>query len=107
MASELQIKGFKDPAAVIAGSVLEEHLRKLAEANGIPAAKPSGEPLKASVINAELMKGSVYNKLFEKSVTAWLGLRNSAAHGAYDAYDEAQAAALIRDVRDFLVRHPA
>ncbi|MEX0972281.1 MAG: hypothetical protein WDZ46_03385 [Solirubrobacterales bacterium] len=107
MASELQVKGFKDPAAVIAGSVLEEHSRKLAAVSGIPTAKPSGESLKASVINAELTKGGAYNKLVEKSVTAWLGLRNSAAHGEYDAYDDAQAAALIRDVRDFLVRHPA
>ena len=107
MASELQAKGYKDPAAVIAGSVLEEHLRKLAQANGIAASKPSGEPKKASVINAELAKDDIYNKLVEKSVTAWLGLRNSAAHGEYDAYDDAQAAALIRDARDFLIRYPA
>jgi hypothetical protein len=31
MASELHIKGFIGPAAVVAGSVLEEHLRKRAE----------------------------------------------------------------------------
>lgn len=107
MAAELQEKGFKDPAAVIAGSVLEEHLRKLAEANEIPTTKPSGEPLKASVINADLTKAGVYNKLVEKSVTAWLSLRNSAAHGEYGNYDNAQVAALIRDVRDFMVRNPA
>jgi len=35
MADELQTKDFKDPAAVLAGSVLEEHLRKLAVASGL------------------------------------------------------------------------
>lgn len=107
MATELQSKGFIDPAAVIAGSVLEEHLRKLAEANGIAVTNPSGEHLKAGALNAALTKGGSYNKLVEKSVTAWLGLRNSAAHGKYSDYDDSQVAALIRDVRDFLIRHPA
>jgi hypothetical protein len=107
MASELQGKGYKDAAAVIAGSILEEHLRKLAGGSGIAAAKSDGSPLKASVINANLAKAEIYNKLEEKAVTAWLGLRNSAAHGKYNEFDEAQVANLIRDVRDFMVRHPA
>ncbi|MGV1050169.1 MAG: hypothetical protein ACOYD4_16775 [Solirubrobacterales bacterium] len=77
----------------------------MAEANGIFAAKSDGEPHKAGTINAELTKAGAYNKLVEKSITAWLGLRNNAAHGDYKAYDDAQAAALIRDVRDFLVRY--
>lgn len=47
MAVELQEKNFKDPAAVVAGSVLEEHLRKLASASGIDAEKPAGSPKKA------------------------------------------------------------
>lgn len=107
MASELHDKRYKDAAAVIAGSVLEEHLRKLANANGVAAAKPDGSPMKASVINAELAKAGIYNKLEEKAVTAWLGLRNSAAHGKYEDFEEKQVANLIRDVRDFLIRHPA
>lgn len=107
MATELRAKGFKDAAAVIAGSVLEEHLRKLAGASGLQTAKSSGEPLKASVLNASLAKAGTYNKLVEKSVTAWLGVRNSAAHGKYDEYDDAQTEALIRDVRNFLIRYPA
>jgi hypothetical protein len=107
MASELHDKRYKDAAAVIAGSVLEEHLRKLASGNGVAIAKPDGSPLKAGVINAELVKAGIYNKLEEKAVTAWLGLRNSAAHGKYDDFGETQVANLIRDVRDFMVRHLA
>jgi len=107
MASELQKKGYKDAASVIAGSVLEEHLRKLAGKTGIETEKANGSPKKADTLNSELSRAGNYNKLVQKSVTAWLDLRNSAAHGHYGEYDNAQAAALIRDVRGFLIRHPA
>lgn len=106
MANELHGKGYKDPAAVIAGSVLEEHLRKLATTHGVTI-ESTGKPRKADTINADLVKVGAYNKLVQKQVTAWLGLRNNAAHGKYDQYDAGQVAALIRDVRDFMVRHPA
>jgi hypothetical protein len=55
MADELQKKGYKDPAAVIAGSVLEEHLRKLAERHGVSVAV-TGRPKKADTVNADLAK---------------------------------------------------
>jgi hypothetical protein len=45
--------------------------------------------------------------LQQKSVTAWLDLRNKAAHGRHSEYDAAQVSALIRDVRDFMTRLPA
>lgn len=106
MANELHEKGYKDPAAVIAGSVLEEHLRKLATAHGITV-ESSGRPHRADRVNADLVKAEVFNKLVQKQVTAWLDLRNKAAHGEYDQYDAGQVAALIRDVRDFMIRHPA
>jgi len=107
MARELQRSGYKDAAAVIAGSVLEEHLRKLATKRGLPTAKPDGKPVKADTLNAELLKADAYNALAQKQVTAWLDLRNKAAHGHYTEYDHAQVAALIRDVLDFAAKHPA
>jgi len=107
MAAELHGSGYKDAAAVIAGSVLEDHLRKLAERAGVAAVKDDGSPKKASLLNAELAKAGAYNKVEEKAVTAWLDLRNKAAHAEYDEYDDGQVAALIRDVRDFMIRHPA
>lgn len=106
MAEELQTSGYKDAAAVIAGSVLEEHLRKLALKAGVPA-EANGKPRKAESLNGDLANAGVYNKLEQKSVTAWLDLRNKAAHGHYDDYDRKQVASLIRDTRDFLIRHPA
>lgn len=107
MAEELVGKGYKDAAAVITGSVLEEHLRKLAGKRGGSTQHPDGRFVKADTLNAELVKTGAYNKLTQKQVTAWLDLRNKAAHGRYDEYDRAQVEALIRDVRSFMERFPA
>jgi hypothetical protein len=107
MASELQKSGYKDAAAVIAGSTLEEHLRKLAGKAQIPTTTGKGDFAKASRLNDDLKATSVYNALQHRSVQAWLDLRNDAAHGNYGEYDHKQVAALIRDVGDFMARHPA
>jgi hypothetical protein len=107
MADELQQKGYKDAAAVVTGSVLEEHLRKRASKSGVALGKANGAPKTADSLNNELASAGVYNKLQQKSVTAWLDLRNKAAHGHYAEYDDGQVAALIRDVREFLIRLPA
>jgi hypothetical protein len=70
MADELQRSGYKDAAAVIAGSTLEEHLRKLAEKNGVAIEQPDGAPKKADTLNADLAGAAAYKKLEQKSVTA-------------------------------------
>lgn len=106
MAKELLDKGFKDAAAVIAGSALESHLRQVAVKNNVPVTKPDGKPEKAETINAALGKED-YGTGEQKNVTAWLDLRNDAAHGDYDKYDNRQVALLIDSVRAFMVRHPA
>jgi hypothetical protein len=107
MADYLMQQGYKDPAAVVAGSVLEEHLRKLCDKYGIPTVKADGKPKTADALNSELASANVYSKLEQKSVTAWLDLRNKAAHGKYTEYDQDQVASLIRGVREFAIRNPA
>ena len=47
MAQELLDKGYKDPSAVLTGSVLEEHLRKLADKSGVRVTNSAGKPIKA------------------------------------------------------------
>jgi hypothetical protein len=106
MAEHLLDQGYKDPAAVITGSVLEEHLRKLCGKNGIIVSQ-GGKPKKADTLNAELAGANVYSKLDQKNVTAWLDLRNKAAHGKYSEYTKDQVALLIQSVRDFITRNPA
>ncbi len=107
MADHLLGEGYKDAAAVLSGGVLEEHLRKLCNKNGIDVDDASGRPKKADTLNAVLTKAGAYEKLDQKSVTAWLDLRNKAAHAKYDEYDKAQVALMTQGVRDFLTRHPA
>jgi|SRR5579863_9888879 len=107
MADHLLQQGYKDAAGVIIGSVLEEHLRKLSIKNGITVAKRDGEPKKAEALNSELASAIVYSKLDQKSVTAWLDLRNKAAHGKYTEYTTEQVALTLQGVRDFTSRNPA
>jgi len=99
-------EGYKDAAAVILGSVLEEHLRQLCAKTGI-AVEQKGKPKKADLLNSELAGQSVYSKLDQKSITAWLDLRNKAAHGNYGDYSLDQVGLLLQGVRDFMARIPA
>lgn len=106
MADHLTSHGYKDAAAVLAGSTLEAHLRQLCAKHAVSTTS-GGRSKKADTINAELVKAGAYSKLDQKSATAWLGLRNDAAHGNYSEYDENQVTLLISSVRDFITRHPA
>lgn len=107
MAEGLMGQGYKDPAAVIAGTSLEVHLKALATKHGLSLQLPSGAPKKMDAVNSELKATGTYNALEHKQVTAWLGLRNLAAHGDYADYDDAAVKALIIGVRDFAAKYPA
>jgi hypothetical protein len=107
MAKYLLDEGYKDPAAVIAGSTLEGHLRALCAKHEIATGSPNGGPKKANLLSEELVKVEAYPNSDGKAVTAWLALRNDAAHGHYDKYQAAQVGLLIDGVRDFIRRVPA
>jgi hypothetical protein len=89
MAEHLLDEGYKEAAAVLIGGVLEEHLRKLASKNGI-AVVAGPRPVRADRLNADLANATVYSRLYQKNVTAWLDLRNKAAHGKHDEYPKEQ-----------------
>lgn len=108
MADHLLQEKYKDPAAVIIGSVLEEHLRQLCSANSIPIELENNEgvliPKKADRLNSDLAKENVYSKLDQKAVTMWLDLRNKAAHGEYDEYTSEQVANMYSGITEFMAR---
>lgn len=107
MAEYLLKEKYKDPAAVMIGSVLEEHLRQLCTKNKIPVeTEKDGKVFakKADLLNSELAKAGVYNKLDQKSVTAWLDLRNDAAHGKHDEYTKEQVELMYQGVTNFISR---
>jgi hypothetical protein len=107
MAEYLLESGYKDPAAVIAGSTLEGHLRQLCMKNGVPVVKQKDGkdvPQKADQLNIDLAKAEVYAKLDLKNVTAWLDLRNKAAHGEYTVYNADQVKGMITGIAEFMAR---
>lgn len=110
MAEYFLREGYKDPAAVIVGSVLENHLKDLCNNNGIPISrldsKGKSRPIKADTMNQELVKASIYNKLEQKNIVAWLDLRNKAAHGLYLEYDKAHVESMLNGVNNFIIRNP-
>ncbi len=107
MAHHLLEEGYKDAAAVVAGSALEEHLRHLADASGVPSTVDRGgreAPKKADQLNSDLAAAKVYSKLEQKNVTAWLGIRNSAAHGEYGEYEQSHVSLMVEGIRQFIIR---
>jgi len=110
MAEHLLNEGYKDPAAVITGSTLEEHLRQLCLNNGIDIDVQTGtgqRPKRAGQINSELAKNEVYSILDQKSIIAWLDLRNKTAHGKYHEYSPKKVELMVMGIRDFINRNPA
>jgi hypothetical protein len=105
MSRYLLEEGYKDAAAVIAGGVLEEHLRKLCVRNNITTTG-SGRPKKAEVMNSELATAGAISKLDQKNVTAWLDLRNKSAHARYSEYSQQQVELLVQGIQDFITRVP-
>ncbi len=108
MAEHLLDNGYKDAAAVMIGSVLEEHLRQLCRKSGLRTENVKdgkSVPKKADALNADLANAEVYNRLDQKNVTAWLDLRNKAAHGHYGEYTDAQVRTMYGAVMEFMSRN--
>ena len=96
-AEHLLTQGYFTASAVIAGSVLEDALRKLCIKNGITlSAKP-----KLDSMNSELAKIGVYNLLKQKQITALADLRNKAAHGQ-GGFTKEDVEDMVRSVRRFM-----
>ncbi len=100
MASHLLEEGFKDAAAVIAGSSLESHLRQLCNKWDIDItwtdANAKVKPKKAGTMNADLAKKEVHSKADQKLITGWLDIRNNAAHGHYEEVQKEQVDFMIK-----------
>lgn len=110
MADHLLAEGYKDPAAVLTSGVLEEHLRQLCQKHSVDTEvqTPAGlKPKKAEVMNQDLAKAGAYSVTDQKQVTAWLDLRNKAAHAKYAEYTKDEVALFRQGVLGYMARNPA
>ena len=107
MAEHLLQEGYKDPSAVLVGSTLEVHLRELCLTNSIDIETTNSKgnliPKKADLMNSDLAKSGAYSSAYQKQIIAWLGIRNSAAHGKYSEYKIEEVNLMLQGVRQFIL----
>jgi hypothetical protein len=89
--------GYKVPAAVIAGTVLEVTLRNLCDQR--PNLSKDGSLNK---MNDDLAKDGAYNKMRADQIRAWAKIRNAAAHGQPDEFEASDVTRMIEGIRDFV-----
>lgn len=90
-------EGYHGVAAVMAGAVLEDTLRRLCGSNGILLPPHP----KLDSMNADLAKQGVYDKLVQKRITHLADIRNKAAHGKWAEFTTADTEDMLRGVRRF------
>lgn len=90
-------QGYFVPAASLAGSVLEDTLRKLCETHNIEI------PTKTKIdrLNADLARASIYNKLVQKRITALADIRNNADHGKFEEFSKEDVEDMVIWIRRF------
>lgn len=105
-ASYLLAEGYKDAAAVMIGSVLEQNIRQLCQENKVEIYKDKAKKkhISANEMNSRLKKEGIYNNVDSKNIESCMGLRNCAAHGHYDDYTQEQVENMLNSVCEFLAR---
>jgi hypothetical protein len=94
------------PAIVLAVSVLEEHVRKLAEARNIDILKANGKHRSFEDMITDLEKAGAINSSEKRTMHGWYHQRTEAAHGRFDGIVPDETPRIIGSVRDFIFRHP-
>ncbi len=94
-AEELLSKGYYQAAAVLAGAVMEQHLRSLCAKYAVSALGANGKPKTMEPLNQDLCRAGAYNTLQQKQITHLAGIRNEAAHGNPVTADDAKR--LVQD----------
>jgi hypothetical protein len=95
------------PAVVLAGSVLEEHARKLAEKNEIALVDERGKARAFEQLCHELVREEVFTEPQRKVLAGWYAQRTEAAHGRFENVIADDVPRIIEGVRDFITRDPA
>jgi hypothetical protein len=94
------------PAVVLAGSVLEEHVRKLAAKRGVDLLTDKGKPVAFEQLGHALVKADEISESQRKVLMGYYAQRTEAAHGRFENVIADDVPRIIDGIRDFLVRHP-
>ena len=97
-ATYLLEKGYKAPAASLAGAVLENGLRSIASSNGVQVKTIDD----LSSLNGRIASKGIYNRLFQKKVSVWIDVRNAADHGKFDDFSDQDVNELIKGAQSLL-----
>ena len=92
------------PAAVLAGAVLEDALRRLCQRQSppIPTEKNNGDPKTLDPLITDLQKINLFNKAKADQLRSWAKIRNAAAHGEFTEFDRSQVDEMIPGIKNFL-----
>lgn len=94
-------------AAVVAGNVLDAHLKALANARGVVLLDGRGRAKSLGPLNDEFKRDGVYGEAQRTDVQAWLAVRNAAVHNRADEVDADRLRRMVDGVRSFIERVPA
>lgn len=97
-AQELLESGYIGPAAVLAGCVLEDHIRNICKEKQIELP----DRPKLEYMNVQLAKIEYYSKLTQKQITTWAEIRNSAAHGKWEQFNAEDVGDMIKWISRFI-----
>jgi hypothetical protein len=92
-------------AAIIAGAILEEQLRKLCLARDISIhneIQGKAIPKKALQLTGEAYKKKLYDRQENKAIMSWLELCDAAAKGTNDAITSNQVKSMLGEMQTFL-----
>ncbi|NJO83690.1 MAG: DUF4145 domain-containing protein [Blastochloris sp.] len=91
-------------AAVLAGAILEDTLRRLCQRQSPPidTLKPNGDKKTLDPLITDLQKANVFNKAKADQLKSWAKTRNYAAHGEFTEFNRTEVEAMIVGVKAFI-----
>ncbi|MHA2855492.1 hypothetical protein ACXZ7E_15960 [Paenibacillus lautus] len=90
----------KIEASILASSVLEDTVKKIAIKNNLKVKGVSLQPLIESLIDA-----GVLNQVKGKRIKAYAGIRNKALHAEWDEFDIRDVGEMIKGIKELIERY--
>ena len=90
------------PAAVLAGAVLERHLRELCMRNSIDTHMPNGRPKTMDPMITDLAREGVLSPPRAQILRGHAAIRNRAAHGDWDTFSRQDVEGMVRGIQEAL-----